>query len=227
MNPVQSNSLVCYCGSSFPVMVPKRVLPECSCILRPKVLGSLAAQSQHCTVFHRKSIICSRHNKILCSTGCRHSSQNRTFRKRLPLCQGACNNLTKGQYPGYGISSTLMCKNFSRWNVLKHYNKLKQNSKCSYINQLLQQNEIFKSLQNQKTRTMQKQQNQIKYGMNRVFRSHHLKDAHQCPCSHQSERLTHYALQLSFFPGMLTHYFGTTPPADRVRSPYPGGVGEG
>jgi hypothetical protein len=159
-------------------MVPKRVLPQRSCILSPKVGG--------------------RHSKILRNPGSTrgHGSQNRTFRKRLPLCQSSCNNQTKGQDSGNGISSTLMCKNFSRWNVLKHYNKLKQNSKCSYINQQLQQHEIFKSLQNLKTGTMQKQQNQIKYRMNRVFRSHHLKDAHQRPCSYQSERLTHYAHKL-------------------------------
>lgn len=189
MNPVKSNSLICNCGSCFPVMVPKRVLPLCSSILRTKVSGP----AQYFK-------ICSRHNKTLRSPGstCGHSPQNRTFSKRLPLRQSSCENQTKCQHPCYRISSTLVCKNFSGRNVLKHYNKLKQNSKRSYINQLLQQNEIFKPLQNQKTGTMQKQQNQIKYRMNRVFRSHHLKDAHLCPCSYQSERLTHYGHKFSF-----------------------------
>jgi hypothetical protein len=55
----------------------------------------------------------------------------------------------------------------------------------------LQQNKIFKALQYQKTRTMQKQQNQIKNRVYGVFRTHHLKNTHQCTCCNQSKRLTH------------------------------------
>jgi hypothetical protein len=86
----------------------------------------------------------------------------------------------------------LMCKNFCRRNILKHYNKQKQNSKRSNINLQLQQNKIFKALQYQKTRTMQKQQNQIKNRVHWVLRSIHLKNTCQCTSCHQSKRLTHF-----------------------------------
>jgi hypothetical protein len=39
---------------------------------------------------------------------------------------------------------------------------------------------------------MQKLQNQIKNRVHWVFRSHHLKNTHQCTSCHQSKRLTHF-----------------------------------
>lgn len=175
MNSVQSNSQICYCGSSSPIMMPERVMT------RFRSIDCTTSRGQRIFSFQRKGKARRRHRESL----------ERTFRKWLPLSQRGRKNQTKCQYPSHGVSSTLMSKNFSRRNVLKHNNKLKQNRKCSNINQQLQQNEVFKPLQNQKTRTMQKQQHQIKNRMNRVFRSHHLKDTHQSTCCNQSERLTH------------------------------------
>ena len=152
------------------------------------------------------------------------------FSQRLSQCQKSSNNLTKTQNTCNWISSSLMCKNFCRWNILEHNNKLKLNSKCSNINQQLQQNKIFQSLQYQETRTMQKLQNLIKHGVHRVFRSHHLKDTHQCTCCYQSKRLTHSLLRVflfSFAQSIFIHIFqfiiiefeGTRTPSLRVKSP--------
>lgn len=113
-------------------------------------------------------------------------------RTRLPQSQCSGPKNTNSQNSSNRIGTSLMSQNFSRRNVLKHYNKQKQNCQCSYINQLLQQYKIFKAQLNQKARTMQKQQNQIKNRMHRVFRFHHLKYRRKCTCCDQSKRLTHF-----------------------------------
>jgi len=110
----------------------------------------------------------------------------------LPQSQCSSPKNTNSQNSCDGVCSSLMSKNFSRRNVLKHNNKQKQNCQCSYINQLLQQYKIFKAQLNQKARTMQKQQNQIKNRMHWVFRFHHLKHGRKCTCCNQSKRLTHF-----------------------------------
>ncbi len=55
---------------------------------------------------------------------------------------------TQGLDSSHRVTSTLMCQNFSRWNIQKHHNKQKQNSQCTNIHQQLQQHKIFKSKQN-------------------------------------------------------------------------------
>ena len=84
-----------------------------------------------------------------------------------------------------------MSLNFCRRNIQKHYNKQKQNCQCSYIHQQLKLHKIFKPLQNQKTRTMQKQQYQIKNRMHWVFRFCHLKNTSKRTCCNQSKRGSH------------------------------------
>lgn len=166
MYSIQCNTKISNSRSSCPIMIPKRIIPCISYKFRIYIVSKLRS--------------------------CRHwKSLKRAFRKRLPQSQNSSNNLTKTQNSSNRIRSSLMCKNFCGGNILKHHNKQKQNSKCSNINQLLQQNKIFKSLQHQKTRTMQKLQNQIKYRVHRVFRSHHLKNTHQCTSCYLSKRLTH------------------------------------
>ena len=140
----------------------------------------------------------------------------RTFRNRLNQGQNSSNNLTKTQDSCNRISSSLMCKNFCRRNILKHHNKQKQNSKCSNINLQLQQNKIFKALQDQKARTMQKLQNQIKNRVHWVFRFHHLKNTNQCTCCHQSKRLTHFIFL--YFIYFYDEFEGTRTPSLRVKS---------
>lgn len=137
--------------------------------------------------------------------GWQWKSLKRTLRKWLHLCSNRCKKQTKSQNTSNRVSPTLMCKDFSGRNIQEHNNKQKQNSKCPYINQQLQQNKIFKSLQNQKTRTMQKQQYQIKNRVYRVLRSHHLKNRSLCTCSYQSKRLTHK--KVHFLPLLKTSYF--------------------
>lgn len=110
---------------------------------------------------------------------------------RLPQSQKCSTHQTNCQNTSHWISSTLMSKNFSRRNIKKHNNEQKQNSQCSNIYQQLQQYKILKPLQYKKPGTVQKQLDQIKYRMYRVFRSHHQKYAHQSPSSYQSKRLTH------------------------------------
>lgn len=172
MYSILSNTQICYSRSRCPIMMPERIMSS---------------------IPHKFGVYIIAVNSINKGSCCRHGkSLKRTLRKRLPQSQNTSNKQTNTQNSCYGVSSSLMCKNFSGWNILKHNNKLKQNSKRSNINQLLQQNKIFKSQQNQKTRTMLKLQNQIKYRMNRVFRSHHLKNTHLCPCGYQSKRLTHF-----------------------------------
>ena len=111
---------------------------------------------------------------------------------RHPQCQGSRNQKTNTQNSSNGVGSTLMSKNFSGWNVLKHNNKQKQNCQCSNINQLLQQYKIFKAQQYQEPGAMHKLQNQIKNRMHWVFRLIHLKNRAECSCCYQSERDTHY-----------------------------------
>ncbi len=119
--------------------------------------------------------------------------QRRRFKRALglPLSQCSSPKKTNSLNSSDWISSTLMSKNLCRWNILKHDYKQKQNSQCSYIDQQLQQYKIFKALLYQKTRTMQKLQNQIKNRMHWVFRLHHLKNRRKSSRSNQSKRLTH------------------------------------
>jgi hypothetical protein len=169
MYSIQSNPLICNRRCVCSIILPKRVI---SIIINSLCPYNLA-----------------RWGWLFCVN---------TFRKRLPQCQKDTNSNTKKQYPSYWISTTLMGLNFSRWNVLKHNYKQKQNSQSSNINQLLQQNKIFKSLLNQKARTMQKQQNQIKYRMHWIFRLCHLINTHKCTSSYQSKNLTHLNFYIWF-----------------------------
>jgi len=171
MNTIQSNSQICYCRSSSPIILPKTIFQR---ILRENFTSILILMNIY---KHRKSL-------------------ERTFRNRLPQSLNSSKKQTKSQNTSNWISSSLMRKNLCRRNILKHNHKLKQNCLCSNINQQLQQNKIFKSQQYQKTRTMQKQQNQVKNRVNRVFRTHHQKDTHLSTCCNQSKRLTHSALPI-------------------------------
>ena len=182
MNSIQRDSQRRYSRCSCALILPKRVelfiiLPGLECVAPPAHHTGVTIHSQRNS--GRRS------NRT-------PSPQQWTFRKGLPLCQSPSSNNTNSQNSSYGIGSALVCKNFSRWNILKHYNKQKQNCQCSNIDQLMQQYEIFKALLYQKTRTMQKQQNQIKNRMHWVFRLHHLKNTLESTCCNQSERLTHY-----------------------------------
>jgi len=93
------------------------------------------------SIFSPKRIVAWVSIFILCRSTCqtKRSRQFRiyTFRKRLPKSLKSTKSNTKCQNTSYWVSTTLMCQNFSRRNILKHYNKQKQNSQCSYINQLL------------------------------------------------------------------------------------------
>jgi len=132
MNSIQSNTQISNSGGCCPRMLPKRV------IFRGLIQRSQTLQCC-CRVFKYTGYIVTGHRKSL----------KRALRNRLPQSQSTRYNQTNPLYSSYRICSTLMCKNFCRRNIQKHDYKLKQNSKSSNINQLLQQNKIFKSLQNQ------------------------------------------------------------------------------
>ena len=71
------------------------------------------------------------------------------------------------------VRPTLVSQNFCGWNVQKHDYKQKHNLKLSHINKKLQQLKVFQTDQTQQARLMQKNKDQIKYGINRIFRTNH------------------------------------------------------
>ena len=180
MNTIQSDSQRCYCRRCSTIILPERIMCMCIIILIVGAILNIArilqrCCCQQCLLFGRA--ICYRSH----IRGSRH-----------PQRQGSRNQNTNSQNSSYGVGSTLMSKNFSGRNVLKHYNKQKQNCQCSYIYQQLQQYEILKAQQYQEPGAMQKLQNQIKNRMHWVFRLIHLKNRAECSCCYQSERDTHY-----------------------------------
>ena len=181
MNTVQRNSLICYRRSRHSQIIPERI-----CISTQSF-----SRCAHILLFRSMKRTIS--SEILKK---RRSPQGiyrkKTGRKRLPQCQKHRNSQTNKKDTCNWISSSLMCLNFCRRNVLKHNNKQKQNCQCSNIDQQLKKNKIFKSLQNQESRTMQKCQDQIKNRMDRIFRFCHLKNTKKSTCSNQRERLTHF-----------------------------------
>lgn len=177
MYSIQPNSKIRNSRCCSPVIIPKRIVPRTA-----HKVGILACKCRSCRNW---------------------ACLKRTFNKWLSKCLKCGEDQAKAQYTCYRISSSLMPKNFCRRNIQKHYHKQKQNSKCPNINQQLQQNKIFKTQQYQKSRAMQKQQNQIKNRMYGVFRSHHLKNTHQCTCCNQSKRATHLFFFLEFYKNLL------------------------
>lgn len=123
-----------------------------------------------------------------------------TFGNRLPLSQKNSNKIANPLNTCYWISTTLMCKNFCRWNIQQHNNKQKQNCQRSYVYQQLQKYKVLKPKKNLQTRTVQKKQYLIKNRVNRVFRAHYQKHTHQCTSCNQSKRLTHLLSSRGFEP---------------------------
>ena len=115
-----------------------------------------------------------------------------TVRKRLPQCQKSTCKNTKCQNSCNWVCSTLMCQNFSRGNILQHYDKLEQNSQSPNINQQLKQYKVFKTNQYQKSGYVKKKLYKVKYAMYWVFRCGHLINTSQCTCSYQSKNCIHF-----------------------------------
>jgi hypothetical protein len=114
MDTIQSNSLICYGRTIFSIRSPKGIA---SCFSRNWLSGhSLIATNS--------------------SSRCKASSVLTTCRKT-PLSLECTKSNAKKLYTSNWISPSLLCQNFSRRNVLKHYNKLKLNCQCTYIHQLL------------------------------------------------------------------------------------------
>lgn len=162
MRTVQSSSQRGNCRCSSTIMLPKRIALRFS-------VGRFDGSS--------RSV----------GYGCHVSGPGYCLQQR----QGSCLNNTKTQNTSYGVSTTLMSQNFSGRNVLKHYNKLKQNRQRADINEELQLHEVFKAQQYQQPRTVQKLQYQIKNRMHWVFRFIHLKNGAQRSSSYLGERKTH------------------------------------
>lgn len=175
MYSILSNSQICYRRSCCPVILPEFIT------IRIYSKITLLALTRRICQGHWPGGTLRKQRKSL----------KRTFGEGLPQCQNRCNKQAKSQHTCYWVSTSLMCKNFSGWNIQKHNHKQKQNGQSSNVNQQLQKHKIFKPQKNLQPRTMQKQQYLIKYRVNRVFRAHHLKYTHQCTSRDQSKRLTH------------------------------------
>lgn len=118
MNSIQSNPQRRYCRSSCAIILPKRIM--CSILL----LFARIYRTQ--TRIHRRLKWCSTQQWVF-------GERNRRYRghqcgTRDPQCQSPCSKNTNTQNSSHGIGPTLMRQNFSRWNVLKHYDKKKLNS---------------------------------------------------------------------------------------------------
>jgi hypothetical protein len=110
MYTIQCNTLISNRRACFSIISPKRIRVEIiiSLLCRP---SSQAKWSRHFRVV--------------------------TFRNRLPKSLKSTKGNAKCLYTSNWIGPSLMCQNFSRRNIQKHYYKQKQNSQCSYINLLL------------------------------------------------------------------------------------------
>lgn len=170
MHPVQRSSQRGNCSSICAIVLPKRI-----------AFGSCCSSSDwcHCCSSERSS----------CGAGASGSVGGGRNSVAARLNDTKCLNTSNG------ISSTLMSKNFSGWNILKHDHKQKQNGQCSHVDQQLQQHEIFKAQQYQEPRTVQKQQYQIKNRMHWVFRLQHLENGGECSGCYLGERETHFEFE--------------------------------
>lgn len=108
MNPIQSNSQRGYSRSCCALILPKRIR------IRTLVLfGGICGEGFLKWKIFGKSY--RRYRGYLSGPG--------------PLlCQGSSPENTNSQNSSDGVGPTLMSENFSRWNVLKHYNEQKLNS---------------------------------------------------------------------------------------------------
>lgn len=131
MYSVQSNTLICYTRTCCPVILPETITIG--------INSSIAISILSPAFLHPLRSVCQRHRKSL----------NRSLGKGLPQSQQCSKNQTKPLYTSYGVGSSLMSKNFSRWNIQKHYNKQKQNSQRSHVHLQLQKYKIFKPQQYQ------------------------------------------------------------------------------
>lgn len=162
MNSIQGNSLICNWGCRCSQTTPKRI------------------RKIHSFFFPRS---CFRK---------RRREGSYMGGKRLPQSLKSLQSLTKKENTCNRVSSTLMRQNFSRRNIQKHNNKKKLNSQSTNINQQLKQYKIFEPQKHLQTRTVQKQQNQIKNRVHGVFRTSHLKNTCQCTSCNLSKRGSHF-----------------------------------
>ena len=169
MHPVQCSSQRGNCSGICAIVLPKRI-----------AFGPCCSNSDWC---HCSSSSCC----CCCSSFSEGGGGGNSVAARL--------DDTKCLNTSNGISSTLMSKNFSGWNILKHDHKQKQNGQCSHVDQQLQQHEIFKAQQYQEPRTVQKQQYQIKNRMHWVFRLQHLENGGECSGCYLGERETHFEFE--------------------------------
>jgi hypothetical protein len=110
MYSIQCNTQISYWRSRFSIISPKRIKARITV-----------------TLFCRPSSL---------TKWCRYFGV-RTCRNRLPKPLKSTNSNAKCQNTSNWIGSSLVCQNFSRRNILKHYYKQKQNSQCTYIYLLL------------------------------------------------------------------------------------------
>lgn len=114
MYSIQCNTQISYWRSRFSIISPKRIRAGIPV-----------------TLFRRPSSLA-----YTLTKWCRYFGV-RTCRDRLPKSLKSTNSNAKCQNTSNWIGSSLVCQNFSRRNILKHYYKQKLNSQCTYINQLL------------------------------------------------------------------------------------------
>ena len=114
MYSIQCNTQISYRRSRFSIISPKRIRAGITVTLFRRPSSLAYALTKWCRYF-----------------------RVRTCRDRLPKSLKSTNSNAKCQNTSNWIGSSLVCQNFSRRNILKHYYKQKLNSQCTYIYQLL------------------------------------------------------------------------------------------